>query len=293
MRKRRKIVLFDAFNYMLFIIIAFISIFPIYLILANAFSSEADIINIGFGVFPLHPTLAAFKMVLREPSQLIYSLFASIVYAFGGTAFAILVQAMLGYTLTRPEFAFKKLCTVLLVFTMFFDAGTIPRYIIYTTVYNLENSWFIYILHGAVSAFNIFLFRTFFNQIPHSLIECAELDGATHMQSLFQIIIPLSWPILVTQFFMNMASRWQDYQVPLYYINDPKMYTLEYYIQVLLKNLVILQDSMLSVGIPREEIPLQSMRFVVVFFTLIPMILIFPILQKKFSKGAMVGSVKG
>lgn len=293
MHAKRKFDLFQCCNYLFFIVIAFISIFPIYLIAANAFSTEYDIVNEGFAVYPLHFTLDAFRYLLKTPAQLLYSLFASVVYAVAGSLLSVCVQAMLGYSLTRKEFAFKKLCNVLLIITMFFNAGLIPSYIVNTQVFFLDNSWLVYLLPGSVSAFSVFVYRTFFQQIPHSLLESAELDGASHMQSLFRIIIPLSMPILAAQFFMTMTGRWKDYTISLYYVSDPNMYTLEYYIQTLLKDSETLKNNLMLIGIPATDIPLETMRFAVVFFTLIPMLVIFPIFQKRFSKGAMVGAVKG
>lgn len=289
----KKIKAFDVFNVIFFIVVTFICVFPIYLIAANAFSTESDVLTYGFAVFPKNFTFDAFKYVLKEPSQLLNSLWATLVYAIGGTAFSVLIMAMLGYVLTRKEFIFKKICNVALVFTMFFSAGLIPSYIVNTQMLHLENSWMAYILIHSVVASNVFIYRTFFRQIPESLIESAEIDGATQYQVLAKIIIPLSKAILATQFFLTMSGRWKAYDVSLYYISDPKMYTLEYYIQVLSKNANLLKQSLMVMGMDASEIPIETMKFAVVFFTLIPMVLIFPYFQKKFSKGAMVGAVKG
>ncbi len=288
----KKTTAFDIFNFVFYVFITFICIFPIYLIAANAFSTEADIVNNGFAIFPANFTLNAFKYVLREPTQLLNSLWATIVYTIGGTAVNVFVSAMLGYVLTREEFWLKKFFNNLLIVTMFFSAGLIPSYIINIQLFHFENNWLAYIL-GGIGATNVFIYRTFFRQIPHSLIESAEIDGATQFQILGKIILPLSKAIIATQFFLMMSTRWKDYSTSLYYMTKPKMYTLEFYIQVLMKDAASLKQSLELLGIPTDQIPVTTMTYAIVFFTLIPMLLIFPYFQKKFSKGAMVGAVKG
>ncbi len=289
---RKKIKLFDVFNYAFFILLAFISIFPIYLILANAFSTEADITQ-GYAVFPKHFTVAAFSYLMKEPTQLLYSLWASVVSSAGGALIQVLVSAMMGYALTRKEFIFKKPLTLMLTITMFFSAGLVPSYIVNTQLYHLDNNWLVYLLPGCISAFSVFVYRSFFNQIPHSVIESAEMDGASHMQVFLKIVVPMSLPIMMTQFFLDMSGRWKTFTTSLYYIEDSKMHTLEMYIQTLLKDASSLQQNLIALGLPADNIPVESMRFAVVFFTLIPMLLIFPIFQKKLTKGATVGAVKG
>ncbi len=293
MRKKKKVELFDIANYAFFIILVFISLFPIYLILANAFSSESDITDFGYAVVPLNFNLAAFKYLFMAPAQLLNSLWASIVSAVGGALLNVVVSALMGYVLTRKEFIFRKLLTVMLTVTMFFGAGLIPSYILNTQVYHLNDKWLVYLLPGCVSAFSVFVYRSFFNQIPHSLIESAEIDGASHTKVFFNIVIPLSLPIMTTQFFLNMSGKWKDFTTSLYYISDPNMHTLEMYIQTLLKDASSLRQNLIAAGISADNIPVETMKFAVVFFTLVPMILVFPFFQKKLTKGATVGAVKG
>ncbi len=289
----KKFTAFDFFNYLFFGILAFISIFPIYLIGANAFSTETDIVNIGYATVPLHFTLDAFRYILRAPSQLINSVLASCVYSFGGGLFALVVQAMMGYVLTRKEFCLRGFSKILLIITMFFSAGLIPTYIVNTQIFHLEDSWLVYLLPSCVSAFTVFVYKSFFEQIPHSLIESAEIEGASPMKILTSIIIPLSKPILATQYFLTISGRWRDYTTSLYYISDPNKFTLEYYIQTLLLDATTLSEVYVQMGLDPNSIPIETMKFAMVFFALIPMLAIFPVFQKQLSKGATVGAVKG
>lgn len=293
MKKRKKIKFSNICLHLVFAIVAVICIYPILLIFFNAVTSESYLKNVGYVTWPKEFTLDAFKFLFQSYQQLLDSFIATIIYAVGGGIFSVVVQAMLGYTLTRRDFAWRKGITIMLTITMFFSAGLIPSYMVNTTMYHLENSWLIYILTDSVNAFYVFVYRTYFEQIPSSLIESAEIDGANHLHILSKIIIPLSGPIVATQFFMTLAVRWKSYTVSLYYMTDQSKINLGHYIQQLLNNANMLKENAQQMGAAAENIPLESMRFAVVFFTVIPMIVVFPFLQKHFQKGAMIGAVKG
>ncbi len=292
MMKKNKLRQSDWMFHAFFVVLAFLSIFPIWLIVANAFSREQDIIDIGYAVFPLHFTFDAFKYILMDATQLLNSLKATIVYAVGSTFISVVIQVMLGYALSRPEFALKKVCTTLLIITMFFSAGLIPSYIVTTQIYHLDNTWLIYLV-PSVSGFSVFVYRSFFNQVPKELTESATLDGASHMQILTRISLPLSMTFVGTQFFMGIVGLWKNYTTTMYYINDPDMYTLEYYIHMIAQDAALMKQNLMQMGLSGAEIPTETMRFATVFFTMIPMLVIFPLFQRFFTKGLLVGSVKG
>lgn len=293
MRRRKKIKFSEICLHVFFIMMSIICIYPVLLIAFNALSSEAHIKDVGYVLFPTGFTFNAFKFLMKDMKQLLQSTWASIVYAIGGGLFQVLVEAMLGYTLCQKEFVFRKPITIMLVLTMFFHPGLIPTYTVFTQWYHLENTWLIYILPGSVSAFSVVIYRTYFSAVPGALIESAKIDGASHMQVMKNIIIPLSMPILVTRFFLNMTARWKSYVTSLYYITDQSKIVLEHYIQQLMEDAQMLTLHAQELGLSASEYPVETMRFAVVFFTLVPMLLIFPLLQKHFEKGATVGAVKG
>lgn len=292
-KRRKKIKLSDILLHLFFVVVTIICIYPILLIVFNAFSSEAYIQANGYVALPKEFSTEAFAFLFQNSTELINATVVSCVSAIGGGLFSVIVSAMIGYSLTRLSVVPKRIITVILTITMFFNAGLIPTYMVNTTVYHLENSWILYIVNGSVTAFNVFVYRTFFNQIPFSLIESAEIDGASHMQIFGKIVLPLSMPIMATQLFLNICLRWKDYTTSLYYMTDQKMVTLEYYILQILKDANIMKDSLLAIGIPADSIPLETMRFATVLFTLVPMFIMFPFMQRYFKKGAVVGAVKG
>lgn len=290
-KKRKKINAFTCVNHLIFIILSFIALFPVWLIIANAFSSEADIQQFGYALYPLHFSVEAFKYIFKEPSQLLYSTFATVVYSFGQTFFSVLIQALLGYALSRKEFVLKKFFNVLLLITMFFQAGLIPTYMVRTQIYHLEDNWLVYLV-PTMSGFSVFLFRSFFNQVPKSIIESAEIDGASQMQLFMRISMPLTKVLFATQFFLGVRGLWTDFTTSMYYISDPHMYTLEYYIQLISKDADMMKQNLLAMGMKASEIPTETMKFALVLLTVIPMLLIFPFFQRFFSKGITVGAVK-
>lgn len=291
-KRRKKVKLSSILIHLFFIVVTLICIYPILLIVFNAFSSEAYVQANGYVALPKVFSTEAFRFLFRNSSELLNATFVSCVSAIGGGLFSVIISAMIGYSLTRLSSIPKKVITVILTITMFFNAGLIPTYMVNTTVYGLENSWILHIVNGSVTAFNVFVYRTFFNQIPYSLIESAEIDGANHMQIFGKIILPLSMPIIATQLFLNICLRWKDYTTSLYYM-EQNMITLECYILNILQDANILKDSLLAIGVPAESIPLETMRFATVLFTLIPMFILFPFMQRYFKKGAVVGAVKG
>ncbi len=291
-KRKKKISAFTCVNHLIFIILSFVSLFPIWLIIANAFSTEADIMEFGYAVYPLHASVEAFKFIFKEPSQLLHSTFATVVYSFGQTFFSVLIQALLGYALSRKEFVLRKFINVLLLITMFFNAGLIPTYMVRTQLYHLENSWLVYLV-PVVSGFSVFLFRSFFQQVPQSIVESAEIDGASQMQLFIWISVPLTKVLFATQFFLGVRGLWTDFTTSMYYISDSRMYTLEYYIQLISKDAEIMKQNLLAMGMKASEIPTETMKFALVLLTVIPMLVIFPFFQKFFSKGLTVGAVKG
>lgn len=289
---KRKINGFDIFNNIFFIIVSFICIAPILLILSNSLSSEADISKYGFCVIPLHPTFEAFKLIFEAPQDLIRAFLVSCYYAVVQPLITIIICAMWGYALSVNHYKLKRFSEVYLLITMFVSAGTIPNYVLRVNYYKLYNNIWVYTV-PAVSAMMVFLFRTFFKSVPASLVESAKLDGATDMQILGNVIVPLSMPILASQFFLTMVAHWQNYTTALYYIENPKLYNLEFYIKQLMSNTEQLVKNLIETGHDASDIPRMTMRFAVVFLVVVPMITVFPLLQKHFNKGALAGSVKG
>ena len=286
---------YKAFVHLFFVLYGFICIIPFLLIVSISLSNETDIINKGFNLIPAHFSGDAYSQIFQNPKALIGAYGVTLLNAVAGTALAIIMQAMLGYELSRDTCVFKKPINIMLIITMFFSGGLIPSYVVNTQVFHLGDTIWIYILSGCMSAYNVFVFRTFFSTIPKSLIESAQLDGATEMQMLAKITVPLSKPVLATFTFTGMLARWNDYTIPMYYITDDRLYNLQYLLQQILNEAAFLkqlQDSMPQLA-SAVAIPSETLKFAMCVLAAGPMVLVFPFFQKYFAKGMVVGAVKG
>ena len=279
--------------YAFFIVFSLLFILPFILLISISFSTEADVIADGFKFFPEHFTAEAYKHVFKMGGELINSYAITAFYAFVPTLLGIFFMALCGYALSRPNFYYKKAVTLFYTITMFFNGGLIPNYILRTQYLGMQNNISVYLFSWGISAMTIFVFRTFFAQLPISLFEAAYLDGAKEMQCVWNIVFPLSKPIIATYSLLGIIQRWNDYEVSLYYITDSKLYTLSYLLQQVLReseSLKLLQDKGLAVG---DVPPYETLKFAICILAALPLIIIFPLFQKYFAKGMMIGAVKG
>lgn len=292
---KKHIFSYKSFIHIFFTIYSLLCVLPFLLVVAISFSTESDVINNGFKFIPEHFTLDAYKQIFGAPETLIRAYGVTLFAAFCGTAFSVIIQAMIGYALSRDVCSFKKPVNIILLITMFFHGGLIPSYIINTQVLHLGDNILMYVLSGAVSAYMIFVYRTFFKGISVSLIESAQLDGATEMQMLFKIVIPLSKPIIATYSFTGILARWNDYAVPMYYMTEPRLYNLQYLLQQILNEASFLKQmkDLMPALAGSVEIPNETLKFAMCVLAAGPMVLLFPFFQKYFAKGMVVGSVKG
>ena len=294
MRRRKRIQPIKLVTHTLFVVLCFVCLYPILLILFNAISSESHIVEFGYVAWPKEVTLVAFKALLRTPKGFLVALFNSIIDAVVGPTLAVIVQSLAGYALMQDDFVLKKPIKIFYFVAMFLPSGgLIPAYIINTEIFGFENNYLAYILPGAVTSMGVFLYRTFFRSIPKEILESAAIDGASDMQIWGKMMIPLSKSFIATQFFLGMSGRWKEYTTSLYYMSDTNMQNLEYYIQQIIKDINMLKQNAIAAGMDPSTYPAETVAMATVFFSLIPIMIIFPLLQKYFEKGATVGSVKG
>lgn len=294
MRKRKKIKPMNIILHLIFLVVCVICIYPFLLVLFNSITSEAYVLEHGYVVWPQDISLQAFKILLRMPERMITGTLMSIVGAVIGPIFSILVTSMIGYTLTRDDFVLKKPLECYLMVALFLPAvGLIPTYMVNMEIFHFENNILAYILPNAVGAIGPFYYRAYFRSIPKEIIESATIDGASEIQIWSKMMIPLSKSFIVTQFFLELSGRWKDFTTSLYYMTEPKLQNLEYYVQQVIKDMNMLKNQAAQMGGDVSQFPVETMQFAVVFFSLIPVMIIFPLAQKYFEKGAMVGSIKG
>jgi len=291
---RKKITVPKIFLHSFFIIYSLLCIVPFLLVVSVSFTAEDTVIKGGFGLWPSAFSTEAYRHLFSDASKLMYSYGVTAFYAFAGTALSVVIMAMAGYALSRNRFILKKPMTWMLLVTMFFNGGLIPSYIVNTRLFGLGNNIMIYIFYDLVTAYTIFVFRAFFKQIPASLVEAAAIEGAGELKILTKVIIPLSKPVLATYGFIGLVGRWNDFSASLYYITESKLYTIQRLLQEVLNEAKFLQEFQKATGtMIGNTIPSETLKFAICVVGSAPMLFAFPFFQKFFSKGIVVGAVKG
>ena len=285
----------------LFLLGSLCYILPLILVISISFSSEDSVTaGTGYSLIPQEFTLDAYKMAFGGGSQVIRSYMVTIAQSILGTLLVLLVAGMIAYSLSRSNFAYKGIITFIVFFTMLFSGGMIPTYVVYSSYYKLDNSFWVYILPGiAGGAWNTLMIRTFFKGIPESLFESAKLDGAGEFTIFMRIAVPLSKPVFATIGFMTLVTKWNDWNTSLVYIRNQDLYTLQYLLQKILNEAQFLQDmassNMLASSMAEEALqqPTETLKYALCVIAAGPMLAVFPFFQKYFVKGTTIGSVKG
>lgn len=283
--------------HLFFILFSLTFIVPFIYVLSIALSNEMDVMKYGYTLIPKNPDWTAYQAIFRNPTQLIDAYAVTIANTALGTFLALLLQTMAAYPLSRSNFKLKGFVTFYIFFTVLFGGGLIPTYILNTKYLHLGNTFWIYIVSGLVSGWNIIIIRTFFQGIPTAIVESAKLDGASEFTIFGKIIIPLSKPVIATIGVLTVLGKWNDWNTTLIYISNPKLYTLQYLLQKLLRDAEyvqqMIQSGMVSSQNMEDLLPTEAMRFAMAVVAAGPMLVIFPFFQKYFTKGLTVGAVKG
>ncbi len=273
-------------------------IIPFLLVVAVSFSNEEDIQNFGYKLIPKRFDVMGYKWVFSNPQQIIDSYKFTALQSVLGTFLAVLVMALCAYSLSRRSFKFRGPTTYMIFFTMVFSGGLMPSYILTKQYLHLDDTLWVYILPALASPFQIIVFRTFFQELPASLMESAKMDGASEWRIFFQIVMPLSKPVMATISLICLLDRWNNWNTSLLYIQDQKLYTLQYLLQRILREADYIrsmakEDPMGAMSGQAMQIPMETMMFAMCVVAAGPMLLVFPFFQKYFARGLTVGAVKG
>lgn len=276
-------------------IFAILCIIPFIAVLSISFSSEASIGAYGYSLFPKEFSTDAYKFILKNPSTILNSYWITIKVCVVGTLLSLIVMSLCAYPLSRRDFKYRSQVSFYIFFTMLFNGGLVPTYIWVSKYMNLGNTFWVLFLPVVVSPWYLLLMRTFFQGIPHEVIESATIDGASEWQVYYKMILPLSKPALATIGLFTVLGFWNDWFRGLLYIEDQSLVTLQYMLYKMMSNLQELQNAMSVSGITIDTsaLPNESARMAMCVLAAGPMIFIFPFFQKYFVKGLTVGSVKG
>lgn len=283
---------------LLFCLGSLMFILPFVLIVAASFTDEQALLAQGYKLIPAEFSTEAYKYVFRNPQQLIDSYKITIIYSIAATFLGVVVMSMLAYPLSKPNYKYKKILTFFIFFTMLFSGGLIPTYIWLTRYLHMGDTVWVYILPNLVNAFHVIVIRTFFQGLPQSLTEAAKIDGASELKTFFTIVIPLSKPVIATISLLTLLARWNDWNTALIYINSTNLYSLQYLLQKILREVEFVKNMaentpIAGIDMDASTLPSETIRFAMCMVAAGPMLVVFPFFQKYFAKGLTVGAVKG
>ncbi|RCW49568.1 carbohydrate ABC transporter permease [Paenibacillus prosopidis] len=280
--------IFDTVNYTLLLLIALLCVMPFIYVLAVSFTSPAEVAKGGLILWPKEWSLASYRYIFST-NTLVRSMLVSIYITVLGTLINLIFTSLMAYPLAKTHLRGRQTILLAVLFTMLFGGGMIPTYFVVKALHLTNTLWSL-MIPGAISAFNLIVLKNFFQQIPDGLEDSARIDGCNEVGVLFRIVLPLSLPAMATFGLFYAVGHWNQFFNAILYIND----NTKWPIQVLLREVVILASS--SIGdstIDSTEIQPLTIRMAVIVFATIPILLVYPFLQKHFAKGVMLGSVKG
>lgn len=287
---KKRLSLFSIVNVILLLGVVVVTLYPFVYMLAVSLSEDIYVMKGEVGIWPKGLNLRMYELVFNDP-KIWKAYWNTIVYVVVGTAVAMAVTSMGAYALSRKDMGFQKGFTMLIVFTMFFSGGMIPTFLVVRNLGMIDTIWGM-VLPGAVSTWNLILMRTFFSGVPKELEDSGKVDGLNDIGIFFRIVIPLSKAVFATIALFYAVAMWNNFMFPLLYLRDPEMFPL----QVLLRNLVlagnVASGDVTSIG-GDNLIVEDSLKFATIMVSTLPILLVYPFIQKYFVKGAMIGAVKG
>lgn len=282
--------IFNYINIVFLTVFALLCLLPFINIIAVSLSDNSAIISGKVFLLPVGMNITAYKTVFTDLTM-IRSFGFTVILTLLYTAITMLMTILCAYPLANKKLKGRTAFLLMITFTMYFSGGTIPSYLLISGMNMLNTIWAL-ILPGAVNTFNMIVMKSFFSSIPAGLEESARIDGAGHFRILFSIVLPLSLPIIATLSLFYAVGRWNGFSDALFYINDTKMYPL----QLKLRQLISLNNVDQMMNDLNEEKQLvipETIKSASIMFATVPILLVYPWLQKYFVKGMMVGSIKG
>lgn len=288
MFKRRTIgdVITDVIIYLFLALIAIITVVPFVYVIAASFASEHEILTRPLFLIPREPTLEAYTRIFGNEygTTVLRSMGVSILVTLVGTIVNLFFTTTMAYALAKPikgrNFALNGV-----LFTMVFSGGMIPTFLIVKSL-GMYNTYAALILPGAISAYNMIIVKNFFQQLPAGLEEAASIDGCTDLGIFWKIALPLSLPMLATFGLFYAVGHWNNYFGALLYLEDSKKYPF----QLVLRNLVMLEQNAQD---PDDLVPQETLKMAMIVVGTVPILCVYPFLQKHFAAGVMVGAIKG
>ena len=268
-------------------IVTVIMIAPLVLLFIASISSEQTLLVNGYSFFPKELSLDAYRYILTNRQTVLRAYGMTILVTAIGTAVNLLLSATLGYVLSVRNLPFRNAISFYVFFTMLFNGGLVPSYLMWTNTFHIQNTiWALIVPNFLLSAMNVILIRTYYaTSIPEAIYESAQIDGASYFKVFSSIVLPLGKPILVTVGLFTGVSYWNDWTNGLYYVNNSKLFTIQILLNKMIQDLQALQANASTAGNAATlQIPTVSVRMAIAFVALLPILVVYPFLQKYFAE---------
>lgn len=279
------------------ILLVIVIILPFLLLFLSSITKEGTLVRDGYTLFPKELSLEAYRYIFVNSNKIFRAYAITIGVTIVGTALHVFLSSMLAYPLSLKKLPGRSFFSFFVFFTMLFNGGLVPTYMMYTGTFHIKNTIIAMIVPGfLMSAVNVLLIRTYFsNNIPEALFEAAEVDGAGHFTVFTRIVLPLGKPILVTIGLFAGLGYWNDWTNGLYYISDPDLWGIQNLLNKMISDIQFLQsgNSTITTAMSMGPLPSTSVRMAIAFIAMVPILILYPFLQKYFAKGIAMGAVKG
>lgn len=288
---------FNRASTIILTVLVIVAMLPILLIVVASFSSETSLIRNGYSFWSESWSLDAYYYMVKQGVMIARAYGVSFFVTIVGTALSVFLTTMLAYPMSRKSFKYRNVLAFFVFFTMLFNGGIVPSYIMWTKFFHIKDTiWALIIPNYLVTAFNVILVKNYYqNSIPDSLIEAAQLDGASELKIFFKVMLPLAVPTVATISLFTGICYWNDWTNGLYYINNEKLYSIQQLLMKIMNNIQALRSNSNAalLGTGAVELPGTSIRMAMAVIGILPIMIIYPFVQKYLVKGVVVGAVKG
>lgn len=266
---------------------------PLLMIVSASFSTEGGITKHGYTLLPVEFSTIAYQFVLRDPTQILRAYAVTAFVTAAGTLFGLMITALLAYAISRRSFSARRPLSFYVFFTLLFNGGLIPFYLFVVQVLQIKNSLLALILPLMVNGWNVLILRTQFAQLPEELLDAARIDGANEWRIFFQVVVPISTPVLATVALFMMLGYWNDWWLSLLFIDRPEMYTIQYLLYNLQASLLAIQsDPRVLQALGGIELPAETARMAMAVLAVGPIVFVYLFLQRYLVRGITIGSIK-
>ncbi len=288
---------FQIFANVLMVFLSICAVAPFILLIMSSFTEEQTLLTNGYSFFPEKFSTYAYEYLFTKSGAVFRGYMISFLVTAVGTMLNLLITTLYAYPLSRKELPGRSFFAFYLFFTMLFSGGLVPSYLMWTQTFHIRNTFFALLVPGLLmGAFNVIMMRTYFTaNIPDAVIEAARVDGANEFKILFGIVLPMALPIIATIGLLVGLAYWNDWMNGLYYLNDDRMYSIQVLLMNIQRDLDSLRQQAQAGGgsVNTADLPSTSVRMALTVMGILPIMIIYPFMQKYFVKGIAIGAVKG